>query len=99
MKLLQHGDGIPVNSEVTLLPSNLVCTKRGLDISIFYQTLGAPQSNTERRARRLNCKAVANIRKDKTPMAEDTFNVNACGYGTMVSAPKTNARKLYTHQE
>jgi len=35
--------------------------------------------------RGLNCKAVANIRKDKTSMAENTFDINGAGYRTKVS--------------
>jgi hypothetical protein len=31
---------------------------------------------------RLDRKAVADMRKDQTAMAEDVFNVNSCSYGT-----------------
>src|SRR5712691_7187201 len=88
---LQHRDGIPVHRELILLP-NVVCTKGSFDITILYQALGAPESNTERCMCGLNCKAAVDIRQDKTAMAEYTFNINRCGYGTNVSAPKMNAR-------
>ncbi len=44
---LQHRDGIPVHRELVLLP-NVVCTKGSFDITILYQALGAPESDTER---------------------------------------------------
>src|SRR5437588_11532778 len=87
---LQCRYGIPVYRELTLL-LNIICTKEVIDITILYQALGAPESNAERHACRLNCKAAVDIRQDKTPMAEHVFNVNGCGYGTNVSAPKINA--------
>jgi len=33
----------------------------------------------------LNCKVVANIRKDKTFMAENVFDIDSAGYRTKVS--------------
>jgi len=33
------------------------------------------------------------MRQDKMAMAEDSFNVDSCGYGIQVSAPKVNTKK------
>jgi len=41
----------------------------------------------------LDCKAAADVRQDKMAMAEDLFNINSCGYGIQVSAPKVNTKK------
>jgi hypothetical protein len=94
---LQYRDGIPVHRELLLL--NIVWTKRSPDITILHQTLGAPESNTEGCMRGLNCKPAADIRQNKTAMAEDTFNINSCSYMTNVSVPKINMIELSTHQE
>ena len=63
-----------------LLPNNLVGTKRGLNTHIFHQTLGASQSNAKRCTRGLDCKAVVDIRENELTTAEDTFNIDTCGY-------------------
>ena len=84
-KKLQHADIIPAHREFIVL-LQVVCTKQSFDITILHQTLGAPQSNTERSMRGLNCKAAADMRKDKTAAAEHTFDVNGCGYVTEGSA-------------
>jgi len=81
-------DGIPANSKLTLLPNNLICTKRISDITIPYQPLRTPQSNTEGCTCGLNCEAATDIGKNKAATAEDTFNVNRCSYGIKVSAQR-----------
>ena len=42
---------------------------------------------------RLDCKAATDVRQDKTATAEDLFNINSCGYGIQVSAPKVNTKQ------
>jgi len=95
---LQYWDGIPVHRELILLP-NIVGTKRSPDITILYQALGAPESNTQGCTCRLNCKPATDIRQKEMAMAEDMFNVNSCGYGANISVPKINIRRLITHRE
>src|SRR5260221_12197979 len=90
---LQCGDLIPVHSKLVFFPTNYSCTNSHFNVPIFYQTLGAPQSNTERRACGLDCKAAADMRKDQTATTEDTFNVNTCGYRSEVSVPEINTRR------
>ena len=80
---LQHRDGIPVHGELILL-LNIVWTKGSFDISILYQPLGAPESDTERRACGLNCKAATDIRQNEAATAKYTFDINSCGYGMNV---------------
>ena len=43
--------------------------------------------------RGLDCKVATDMRQDKTATAEDSFNVDSCGYGIQVSAPKVNTKK------
>lgn len=95
---LQHRDGIPIHRELALLP-DVVCTKRGFDITVLYEALLTPESNTQRGTRGLNCKAVADIWQDETATAEYAFNVNSCGCGTNDSAHKINVGRLSTHRE
>jgi hypothetical protein len=85
-------DGIPVHTGLILL-LDLMFAERGLNVSILYQTLRAPQSNTKGCTRGLNRKAVADIRKDEAATAEDTFHIDGRGYGSKVSVHKTNARE------
>ena len=95
---LQHRDGILIHGELALLP-NVICTKRGFDITVLYEALLTPESNTESGTHGLNCKAVVDIWQDKMAMAEHTFNVNSCGCGTNNSAHKINAGRLSMHWE
>jgi hypothetical protein len=94
---LQHTDGIPVHREFILL-SNLVHPKRRFDVTITYQTLWAPQSNTYGRTHGLNGKAAADMWKNKTAMAENRLDINSCGYETRGSVPWISMRRQ-THQE
>jgi len=36
--------------------------------------------------------------EEEVAMTKDVFNVNSCGYVKNALAPKTNARKMNTHQ-
>jgi len=72
-------DNIPVHWELALLLS-LLWAKSSPNILIPHQTLGTPQSNIEGHAYGLNGKSATDIRENKTATAEDTFNVNGCGY-------------------
>jgi len=72
-------DDIPVHWELALLLS-LLRAKSSPNILIPHQTLGTPQSNTEGRVCGLNGKSATDIRENETAAAEDTFNVDRCGY-------------------
>jgi hypothetical protein len=41
----------------------------------------------------LDCKAVADMRKDETATTENTFNVDSCGYRSKVSVTEINVRR------
>jgi hypothetical protein len=90
-------DGIPVCTKFILL-LNFICNKGSCDVTIMYQPLGIPQSNTDRCMHGFNCKVAPDMWKDKMAMAEYTFDINTCGYVTKDSA-QINEIKLGTHQE
>ena len=71
-------DTVPVQGKLTIF-LNIIQAKRFLDISIMYQTLGAPQSDTDGCTRGLNRKTAMDMWKDKAATAEYPFNINSCG--------------------
>jgi hypothetical protein len=88
-------DCIPAIREFLLLANDLIRSKHSLNVSIFDQTKGTPNANTEGRTGRLNSKAAADIWEDKTAPAEDTFHINSCGYAR-ASASKIKERRELT---